>query len=66
MIQVEEINGELWIKASDYGQAVIRAVEAEREAMVAEAAKQGWAMRNDDPFEDAVREIANIRARGNT
>jgi len=38
-------------------------VAAEREAMVAEAAKRGWAMKNDDPFEDAVREIATDRAR---
>ena len=38
----------------------------ERAAMVAEAAKKGWGMRNDDPFEDCVREIADIRARGNT
>ena len=37
---------------------------AEREAMVTEAAKKGWGMRNDDPFEDCVREIADIRARG--
>lgn len=37
---------------------------AEREAMVALAAEQGWAMKNEDPFEDAVREIAQIRARG--
>jgi hypothetical protein len=37
----------------------------EREVMVAEAAKKGWGMRNDDPFEDCVREIADIRARGN-
>ena len=37
---------------------------AEREAMVAEASKKGWGMRNDDPFEDCVREIAAIRARG--
>lgn len=36
----------------------------EREAMVEEAAKKGWAMRNEDAFEDAVREIAAIRARG--
>jgi hypothetical protein len=36
----------------------------EREAMVEQAAKQGWAMRNEDAFEDAVREIAAIRARG--
>ena len=40
------------------------AVLDEREAMVAEAAKQGWAMKNEDPFEDAVREIAAIRAIG--
>lgn len=39
------------------------AVLEEREAMVAEAAKQGWAMKNEDPFEDAVHEIAAIRAR---
>jgi hypothetical protein len=36
----------------------------EREAMVAEAAKQGLAMKNEDLFEDYVREIAVIRARG--
>lgn len=36
----------------------------EREAMVALAAKQGWAMKNEDPFEDCVREIADMRARG--
>jgi hypothetical protein len=41
-----------------------KAAEVEREAMVIEAAKQGWAMKNEDPFEDAVREIAAIRARG--
>lgn len=35
----------------------------EREAMVALAAKQGWAMKNEGPFEDAVREIAAIRSR---
>ena len=35
----------------------------EREAMVAEAAKQGWAMKNEDPFEECVCEIAAIRAR---
>jgi hypothetical protein len=40
-------------------------VAAEREAMVAEAAKRGWAMKNEDSFEDAVREIANDRARSN-
>lgn len=44
--------------------ALVRADE--RNAMVAEAAKKGWGMRNDDPFEDCVREITDIRARGNT
>lgn len=42
--------------------ALVRADE--REAMVAEAAKKGWGMRGEDPFEDCVREIADIRARG--
>ena len=36
----------------------------EREAMVALAAKQGWAMKNEDPFEGCVREIADMRTRG--
>jgi hypothetical protein len=39
---------------------------AERNAMVVEAAKKGWSMKNEDSFEDAVREIAAIRARRNT
>lgn len=43
-----------------------RLLAAEREAMVAEAAKLAWAMKNEDPFEDAVQEVAAIRARGNT
>lgn len=49
--------------SSDFVKA---AIAAEREAMVAEAAKQGWAMKNEDPFEEAVREIAAIRNRSNT
>ena len=36
----------------------------EREAMVALAAKQGWVMKNEDPFEGCVREIADMRTRG--
>lgn len=40
-----------------------REIAAEREAMVVEAAKKGWAMKNEEPFEDAVQEIAAIRAR---
>ena len=43
-----------------------KAVADEREAMVAEAAKRGLAMKNEDPFEDYVRDIANDRARSNT
>ena len=43
-----------------------QALADEREAMVAEAAKRGLAMKNEDPFEDYVRDIANDRARGNT
>jgi hypothetical protein len=38
--------------------------EKEREAMVAEAAQMGLAMKNEEPFEDLVRDIANDRARG--
>lgn len=50
--------------AESYNLGKLHGAAAEREAMVAEAAKQGWAMRNEDAFEDAVREIAAIRARG--
>ena len=39
---------------------------AEREAMVAEATKMGLAMKNEEPFEDLVRDIANDRARSST
>ena len=39
--------------------------EKEREAMVAEATRMGLAMKNEEPFEDLVRDIANDRARGN-
>jgi hypothetical protein len=63
-----------WDSGSDWRETFnehLKAFEAlvradEREAMVAEAAKKGLGMRNDDPFEECVREIADIRARGNT
>lgn len=42
-------------------QMVEEIVAIEREAIVALAAAQGWAMRNEDPFEDAVREICDMR-----
>jgi len=45
--------------------AIAEAVEVEREAIIALAAKQGWAMKNEDPFEDAVREICDMRKRPN-
>ena len=35
---------------------------AEREAIVALAAEQGWAMKNEEPFEDAVRDICTMRS----
>lgn len=54
----------IWCNADQLARfaALVRADE--RKAMAAEAAKHGWAMKNDDPFEDAVLEIAAIRARG--
>ena len=36
---------------------------AERDGMVAAATKKGWAMKNEEPFEDCVKEIAEARAR---
>jgi hypothetical protein len=60
--------GDLWVIASDAVQMAQNAYKNgqadEREAMVEEASKKGWAMRNEDAFEDSVREIAAIRARG--
>lgn len=37
-------------------------VATEREAIVSLAAEQGWAMKNEDPFEDAVRDICTMRS----
>ena len=62
-----EMHDDIFMGKIDSLKALAALVRAdEREAMVAEAAKKGWGMRNDDPFEDCVREIADIRARGNT
>jgi hypothetical protein len=61
----EELCGEHFIY--EFAKLVASAAIAkEREAFVTEAAKQGWAMKNEDSFEDAVRDIAVIRARGQT
>lgn len=38
--------------------------EAERNGMVATASELGWALYGGDPFEDGVRDVAAIRARG--
>ena len=46
----------------DAQNSVALAVAAERERLVAKAATLGWAMRCDDPFEDAVRDLCNMRA----
>jgi hypothetical protein len=35
----------------------------ERDGMVADATKKGWAMKNEEPFEDYVKEIAKARGR---
>ena len=65
-----EVAGDDWTLFRDFLPEIHRLSELiradEREAMATEAAKQGWAMKNEDPFEDAVREIAAIRARSNT
>lgn len=65
-----EAAGDDWKLFQDFLPEIHRLAELvradERVAMATEAAKQGWAMKNEDPFEDAVREIAAIRARGNT
>jgi hypothetical protein len=59
--------GDAWLFDKDEQLEAFAALvaAAEREAMVVEAAKKGWGMRNDDPFEDCVGEIADIRAREN-
>jgi hypothetical protein len=66
---IDEDEGQIWYITSKglerFAALVAAASEAkEREAIVEEAAKKGWAMRNEDAFEDAVREIAAIRAKG--
>lgn len=40
---------------------LVTAVAAERDAIVETAATLGWGMKNDDPFEDAVREVCDMR-----
>jgi hypothetical protein len=40
MIEAKEIDGELWIKASDHHQSVKKAIEQEREACAVAAEKE--------------------------
>ena len=42
---------------------VAQEVAAERTALVALAATQGWSMVNDSPFADALRELCDTRER---
>lgn len=42
--------------------ALDAAVAAERERLIALAARQGWTMSNEDAFEDAVRDICQMTA----
>lgn len=51
----------LWSKDA-FERELSKARSEEREALVALAAAQGRAMKNEDPFEDAVREICAMRS----
>jgi hypothetical protein len=75
MIPAKEIDGELWVKASDYDQAVSRAVAAEREAiydLVMEAPFKEFDRQEEDFDGEAANAMkamafsltAAIRARG--
>ncbi len=55
MIEAKEIDGELWIKASDHHQSVKKAIEHEREAIA----------KMVDPWL-LPEYVEKIRARGNT
>jgi hypothetical protein len=50
-----------WLADLERFEAFIRADE--RDEMVALATEQEWSMREDDPFEDYVREIADMRVK---
>lgn len=41
--------------------AIADAIAKERQSIISLAAAQGWAMNNEDPFEDAVRDICTMR-----
>jgi hypothetical protein len=78
MIPAKEIDGELWVKASDYDQAVSRAVAAERKAiydLVMEAPFKEFDRQEEEDFDgeaaNAMKAMAfsltaAIRARSNT
>jgi hypothetical protein len=64
MIEAKEIDGELWIKASDHHQSVKKAIEQEREA----CAKVCDEIATEDGWEGgyAYRCVEAIRARGHS
>ena len=71
MIEAKEIDGELWIKASDHHQLVKKAIEHEREACARIADEQRYAMNislTSHPVQNGTAVgIANaIRARNDT
>jgi hypothetical protein len=77
MIPAKEIDGELWVKASDYDQAVRRAVADEREAiydLVMKAPFKEFDRQEEDFDGEAANAMkamafsltAAIRNRGNT
>jgi hypothetical protein len=61
MIEAKEIDGELWIKASDHHQSVKKAIEHEREACAKVCEQHGY----DHYCGNVTDKIAEtIRARG--
>ena len=61
MIQAKEIDGELWIKASDHHQSVKKAIEHEREACAKIVENEAW--QYTSPVW-AFEIVNDIRARG--
>jgi hypothetical protein len=65
MIEAKEIDGELWIKASDHHQAVRLAIEHEREACAELCEMLDVANPRGKSWDEGTIDCANaIRARG--
>lgn len=55
MILAKEFEGELWIKASHYDQAIKQAVEAEREACAKVCEEAHWSLDDRNEYAAAIR-----------